>query len=54
MQPEAEPVGMKKTPDYHFGFGVPAFDPAHIVAAGGFIVYIGHEVKVQPMAVDSL
>ena len=40
---------MKKAPDNHFGFGVLAFDPTHIIAAGGFIVYIGHGdgVKVQ-------
>jgi len=49
----AESVGMKKAADNHFGFGVLAFDPAHIIAAGGFIVYIGHGVKVQPEADNS-
>lgn len=50
MKPIAEPVGMEETPDNHFRFGVLPFDPAHIVTAGGFIVYIGHKVKVSSFA----
>jgi len=52
MQPIAEPIGMKKSPDNNFGFGVLAFDPAHIIAAGGFIVYIGHGIKVYQKTFD--
>ena len=47
MQPVTETIGMEKPPDNHFRLGILAFNPAHIVAAGGFIVHIGHGVKVQ-------
>ena len=46
----AENVCMQEPPDIHLRFGVLAFNPAHIVAAGGFIVYIGHGGKVQSNA----
>lgn len=48
MESVAETISMEEAPDNHFRLGVLAFYPAHIVAAGGFIVYIGHWVKVQP------
>ena len=44
----AETIGMEYPPDNHFWHGILAYYAAHILAAGGFIVHIGHGVKVIP------
>jgi hypothetical protein len=46
MQPVPEPVFMQKMTHQHFGFGILAPDARHVVTAGFFGVYIGHDAKV--------
>jgi hypothetical protein len=44
MQPVPVPTTMQKPPHQHFGFGIPAFYPAHIKTALGYGMYIGHRI----------
>jgi len=50
MKPVPEPVFMQKLAHQHFGFGILAPDARHVVAAGFFAMYIGHNAKVQHSA----
>lgn len=40
VEPVPEPVSIEEPPHHHLWLGVFVADPAHIVAAGGFVVYV--------------
>jgi hypothetical protein len=50
-------LGLKKNPvnvklsDQQFRFGIAAADAAHVIAAGLFIMHIGHAVKISSYTV---
>ena len=41
-------MSMKKTAHEHFGLGILALYPAHVVAARGLVMYVCHKVKLLP------
>jgi hypothetical protein len=52
MQPVPETLAMQEPPHQHLRLRILVADPAHVVAAGGFAVYVchGENVKISELA----
>jgi hypothetical protein len=47
VEPVPEAVGMQEAPHHHLGLRVLVANPAHVLAAGGFVVDVCHYVRMR-------
>lgn len=45
MQTVPESIIKQELPHQYLRFGIPAFDPGHVVASGLFVVNVSHEIQ---------